>query len=213
MNDLGTYIEKETISFYPSEYSTTKTIKIKYTLSGSSFKLQLPVFNQGNAEEFLHFLHEFVAAKEKHGYNTCAKLESGLEQLLQGNACNEWNTIKNTVSPNSQTVNVFNERVSAFKRINVPIPLAIDIQRNYSQRIKKNDKLTVPQFLDWLKHINMLIAQFPSSSNQNIFTTDELKKIIYHSMPVRWRTNFVNSSQNVQQPNFYAPTWCNKKHK
>ena len=97
-NDSG--IEKETIAFYPNqEEKDTKTIEIKYTSSGSSFKLQLPIFKQGNAEEFLHFIHEFLQAKIKLGYNTCAKLESGLEQLLQGNSRQEWNTIKSTVSP------------------------------------------------------------------------------------------------------------------
>ena len=122
MNDLDTGIEKETISFYPSNPTVTKTIEIKFSLSGSSFKLQLPVFKQGNADDFLHFLHEFHEAKGKLGYNTCPKLESGLEQLLQGNVRNEWNTIKQTVSPNTRTVAVFNEQIDAFKKIYVPDP-------------------------------------------------------------------------------------------
>ena len=42
-NDTG--IEKETLSFYPTHTENEiKTIEIKYTLSGSSFKLQLPTF-------------------------------------------------------------------------------------------------------------------------------------------------------------------------
>ena len=89
MNDLDTGIEKEIISFYPSDTVATKTIEIKFSLSGSSFKLQLPTFNHGSAEEFLHFLYEFNEAKGKLGYNTCPKLESGLEQLLQENTHNE----------------------------------------------------------------------------------------------------------------------------
>ena len=127
MSELDTGIEKETISFYPSETTTPKTVEIKYSLSGSSFKLQLPIFSQGNAEDFLHFLHEFNEAKNKLGYTTYAKLESGLEQLLQGNAKNEWNTIKGTVSPDSQSVNSFKERISTFKRIYVPDTSAIDV--------------------------------------------------------------------------------------
>ena len=143
MND-DTGIEKETISFYPTEASLPKSIEIKFTLSGSTFKLQLPIFNQGPAEEFLHFLHEFEAAKTKLGYNTCQKLESGIGQLLQGNAKNEWNTIKSTVNPNSNNIAAFNERIAAFKKIYVPDPSAVDVQRNYLQRIRKNDKMTVP---------------------------------------------------------------------
>ena len=89
MNDLDTGIEKETISFYPSNPTVTKAIKIKFSLSGSSFKLQLPVFKQGNAEDFMHFLHKFHEAKGNLGYNTCLKLESGLKHLRQGNSHNE----------------------------------------------------------------------------------------------------------------------------
>ena len=128
-NDSG--IEKETIAFYPNqEERETKIIDIKYTLSGNSFKLQLPVFKQGNAKEFLHFLHEFLQAKTKLGYNTCAKLESGLEQLLQGNTRQEWNTMKSTVAPQTQTVASFNERILAFKHLYIPDPSAVDIQKN-----------------------------------------------------------------------------------
>ena len=196
-NELG--IEKESISFYVnSESKNIKTLEIKYTLSGSSFKTQLPIFREGNAEEVLNFLYEFNQAKTKLGYTNHQKLESGLEQLLQGNARNEWNTIKTTISANTQTVAAFTERINAFKKLYIPEPSAIDNQRNYLQRIRKNDKLTVPQFLDRLKHINMLIEQFPEATSDDTFTSEEIKKIFYHSMPALWRTNFINSGQNIK---------------
>ena len=51
MNKSDSRIEKEIISFYPDkDRKGFKTIEIKYTLSGSNFKLQLPVFNEGTAE-------------------------------------------------------------------------------------------------------------------------------------------------------------------
>lgn len=40
-------------------------------------------------------------------------------------------------------------------------------KKNYLKRVRKNDKLTVPQFLDRLKHINMLIPQFPKATPQD----------------------------------------------
>ena len=90
MNKSDSGIEKEIIPFYPEKESKTpKTIEIKYSISGTTFKLQLPVFNEGTAEEFLHFINEFMEAKLKLGYGTCQKLESGLEQILQGNARQE----------------------------------------------------------------------------------------------------------------------------
>ncbi len=96
------------------------------------------------------------------------------------------------------TVNSFNEQVATFKRIYIPEPSAIDNQKTYLQRIKKNDKLTVPQFLDRLKHINMLLLQFPDANPDNQFSPQEIKKLFYHAMPVRWRTNFINSGQSLQ---------------
>ena len=145
MSEADTGIEKETIAFYPSTpNSEPKTVEIKFTLSGSAFKTQLPIFKQGNAEEILHFLHEFSEAKTKLGYNTCPKLQSGLEQLLKGNARNEWTTIKNTVNPNNQTVASFNEWILAFKKLYIPDPSAIEIQKTYLQRIKKMINLRYP---------------------------------------------------------------------
>ena len=64
--------------------------------------------------------------------------------------------------------------------------------------VKKKDKLTVPQFLDRLKHINMLILQFPDANPDDQFSPQEIKKRFYHAMPVRWRTNFINSDQSLQ---------------
>ena len=184
-NKADTGIEKETIAFYQASPNTEpKTVEIKFTLSGSAFKIQLPTFKQGNAEEFLHFLHEFFEAKNKLGRNTCPKLQSGLEQLIKGNARNKWTTIKNTVAPNTQTVASLNKRILAYKKIYIPDPSAIKIHKTYLQRVKKNDKLIVSQFLDHLKHINLLISQFPNAKDTNTFSNDEIKRIFYTSMPL-----------------------------
>ncbi len=89
MKDADTGIEKEIISFIPSyDKSKTKYMEIKNTLANSTFKTQLPIFMEGSPEELLHFLYEFDQAKTKLGYSTYQKLESGFEQILQGNARN-----------------------------------------------------------------------------------------------------------------------------
>ena len=91
MNEMDAGIEKESIPFGPPlNLSTIKTLEIKFSLSGSTFKTQLPIFWEGSPEEFLNFLYEFTQAKSKPH----VKLESGFEQLLLGNAQNAWNTIK-----------------------------------------------------------------------------------------------------------------------
>ena len=116
MNEMDAGIEKESIPFgSPQNLSTLKTLEIKFSLSGTIFKTQLPIFREGSPEEFLNFLNEFSQAKTKLGYTNYIKLESGFEQLLLGNARNEWNTIKNTILPQVQTVAAFNERIEAFK--------------------------------------------------------------------------------------------------
>ena len=108
-------------------------------MSGSTFKLQLPVFNEGRPKEFLHFIHEFEQAKGKLGYNSGQKLESGLEQLLQGNTRNEWSTTKETILLGTTTLAAFNDRIESYKRLYISDPSAIDNQRNYLQRVWEND--------------------------------------------------------------------------
>ena len=157
----------------------------------------MPIFAGGSAEDLLHFLYEFNQARARLGYTTYQKLESGIEQLLVGTARNEWNTIKGTVSPNANTVASFASHIDAFRRIYIPEPAAIDNQKMYLCRIRKNDKYTVPQFLDRLKHINMLLSQFPGASEQDSFSLDEIKRLFYQAMPTRWRTNFINSGQSL----------------
>ncbi len=195
-NDQG--IEKEAIPFILSEEITKPSyLEVKYTISGSGFKTQLPIFKGGSAEELLRFLNEFQGAKTRLGYTTYQKLESGIEQLLQGTAKDEWSTVKGTVQPNTNTIAVFNQRIEAFKTIYIPEPAAVENQKAYLQRVRKNDKLTVPQFLDRIKQINLLLAQFPNSNPQQCFTNDEIKRLFYFAMPMKWRTNFINSGQSL----------------
>lgn len=198
MNETNTGIEKEAISFLaPTPTTQPKTLEVKYEITGSTFKTQLPIFKSGTAEEFLHFLHDFNQARQRLGYSSYQKLESGIEQLLQGTARNEWNTIKATLDPNSNNLDTFTRRLDAFRRIYIPEPAAIETQKNYLQRVKKNDKLTVPQFLDRLKHINMLLLQFPNATQQDQFTAEEIKNRFYYAMPLRWRKNYINSGSNL----------------
>ena len=57
-NDQG--IEKEAISFIPSEeIKNPSYLEVKYTIAGSGFKTQLPIFKGGSAKELLRFLNEF----------------------------------------------------------------------------------------------------------------------------------------------------------
>ena len=48
-----------------------------------------------------------MEAKTTLGYNSYQKLESGLEQLLQGTALSAWNTIKAIVQLNINTLLTF----------------------------------------------------------------------------------------------------------
>ena len=120
-------IEKEAIPFLPlSDKQKTYFLEVKYTISNASFKIQLPIFCGGSAKEFLQFLYEFEQAKSKLGYTTYQKLGSGLEQLLQGTAKNEWSTIKGTVQPGTNSVNSFTARLEAFWLIYIPESAAIE---------------------------------------------------------------------------------------
>ena len=52
MNNTVIGIEKEAIPFtLPANEVQPKTLEVKYTLSGSIFKMQLPIFKEGSAEE------------------------------------------------------------------------------------------------------------------------------------------------------------------
>ena len=126
-------------------------------------------------------------------------MESGIEQLLQGTAKDKWSTIKGTVDPNTNTIAIatFNARIEALKKIYIPEPAAVENQKSYLLRIRKNDRLTVPQFLDRMKQINLLLVQFPGSSARQCLTPDELKRIFYLAMLMKWRTNFINSGQSL----------------
>ena len=137
-NDHG--IEKEAIPFIPSdEIKKTSYIEVKYTISGPGFKTQLPIFKGGSAKELLRFLNEFQGTRAKLGYTNYQKLESGIEQLLQGTAKDKWSTIKGTVEPNINIIATFNLRIEPFKKIYIPEPTAVENQKSYLLCIRKNN--------------------------------------------------------------------------
>ena len=131
-------IEREAIPFLPPEEKPKPSfLEVKYNISNSTFKTQLPIFNGGSAEEFLRFMYEFSHAKAKLGYTTYQKLESGLEQLLQGTAKDEWSTIKGTAQPGINTTQSFTARIEAFWLIYIPELAAIENQKSYLRWVKK----------------------------------------------------------------------------
>ena len=111
-------IEKEaTIPSYPSVETTKPSfIEVKYTISASSFKMELTILKGGCAEEFLlRSLYEFNNAKFKLlGYTNYQKLESGIEHLLPNTSKDEWTTIKGTVQAGTNTLQSFEDNVEAF---------------------------------------------------------------------------------------------------
>ena len=82
-------------------------------------------------------------------------------------------------------------------KIYIPEPTAVENQKSYLLQVRKNNRLTVAQFLDCMKPINLLLAQFPGSSARQCLTSDELKRLFYFAMPMKWRTNFINSGQSL----------------
>ena len=58
MNETDTGIEREAIPFaLPSTTTRSKTLEIKYVITDSTFKTQLPIFKEGTAEDLLHFIN------------------------------------------------------------------------------------------------------------------------------------------------------------
>ena len=88
-------------------------------------------------------------------------------------------------------------------------------QKVYIQRVKKNNKLSVPHFLGHLKQINLLVAQFPNLSLQHCFTDNEIKRLFYFAMPIHWHTNFINSKQSLHTSTMEGleSTWFIKRTK
>ena len=152
-------------------------------LSGSSFKTQLPIFRDGNAEELLHFLCEFNQAKSTLGYTTHQKLESSLEQLIQGNTWNEWYTIKTTISSNSHTVPAFSENLLHSKNCTFPNhwPLIISVTT-----YRELAKMINYQSLNFLTDSSTSICLSLSSLKPRTLTylqVMKLKKITIQCLP------------------------------
>ena len=196
-SELGT--EMQSISFYSSpDTKNDKTLEIKYTLSGSLFKTQLPIFREGSTEEVLISSMNFTNPNQNQVIQITRNLRVDQSSCYKATIVMSGTQLRPLYHQIPKQQQLLPKDLLLSKKNYIPEPLAIDNQCNYLQRVRKNDKLSVPQFLDKLKHINMLISQFPKAKDTDIFTRGEIKKIFYHSMPARWRTNFINLGQNVK---------------
>ena len=74
----------EIISLSPNyEPDARKTIPIKYNdMQGNEYKTYAPIFKGGRAEEFLHFVREYLDLCDKVGYNNFEAKAKVLEYLL-----------------------------------------------------------------------------------------------------------------------------------
>ena len=176
-----------------------KHITIKYEIDELSFKAQVPLFENGTAEEFLTFLIEFKDASSKIGYNTGPKRHSGFEQLLNGTSLDEWNTLKRTIQPGSVSIAAFQARIEQLKMNHIPDPSCIEVQKTYMRAIRKPRELTIAQFVDRVKYMNILLSEMPGASASSPFSEGEIKDILYQSVIKRWRSNFINSGRNIHE--------------
>ena len=133
--------------------------QILSTSKTNSLKRNKPDGHWPRYRKGINLLHTNRGKSAKLGYNNYQKLESGIEQLLQGTAKDEWATIKGTVQPGTNTIQIFDRQIEVLQKIYIPEPAAVENQKSYLLRVKKNDRLTVPQFLDRLKQINLLLSQ------------------------------------------------------
>ena len=127
------------------------------------------------------------------------KMESKIEQFLQGTDKDEWTIIGGTVQTGTNALQLFESCIEAFRTICILEPAAIDNQKSFLQRtVQKNDKLSVLHFLDRLKQINLLVlAHFLNSTQQKCYTNEEIKRVFYFTMPMCWQTNFINSGHSL----------------
>ena len=90
------------------------------------------------------------------------------------------------MQPGTNIIQIFDRRIKALRKIYISEPAAVENQKSYLLRVKKNDCLTVPHFFDRLKQINLLLSQFPGSNSQQCFSNEEIKRIFYFAMPMKW---------------------------
>lgn len=134
---------KEVISLVSSyNQDKVKTVPIKYNdTDGNEYKLEAPIFKGGNAEEFLYFMREYQDLCDKVPYSTRDSKAKALESLFKGTELTTWKKCVRTIRPGSNTDLTFSQRLLQFKKTYIPQRKALDNQKDYTRKIKKNDSL------------------------------------------------------------------------
>ena len=176
-----------------TQYKTTVTTTVNAVQTTETKKKEVPLIPAGaSLHAILHCINEFYNAKKVLNWTTGAKLFENITDIFEDPQDQTfWET---TLSTNaSRSVNQFDVFIKEY--INDKFSGDTKAYRNHKKFINdicKTKSLTVHQFVSLVQYHNSnILPLLPGApADDASISSDDIKHIIFYSMPEKWRDDF-----------------------
>ena len=186
-------IDFEKSDLRTTSYKTTTTTTTGDVQTTETKKKEVPLIAAGSSlHSILYCINEFYNAKKILNWTTGAKLFTNIEDIFEDPQDQIFWQTTLTTDPSRSVAqfNIFIKQYIADKFSNNS--KAYRVHKRFLNNIKKTKSLTVHQFVSLIQYHNgNLLPLLPGSPDQDAsFTAEEIKEIVFNSMPEKWRDSF-----------------------
>ena len=98
----------------------------------------------------------------------------------------------------TRTIEGFQQSIHAFKRAFMTNELKVNLL-DYIQTVTKPKDMDVHTFTQRLQSLNHYAEEMPDDEALPILTEAQLKKVVFHAMPSKWQTTFVQANMQLKK--------------
>ncbi len=178
------------------DFKNLKTVKLQSMQQDgiAMKKIKVPITDGGSFKGVLYTICEFDAVVATLNYSTSNLLFTNFCLCLAGKAKEEWDNI---TQPAKKTVEAFKEHIRAFKQVFMTSESKATLLE-YIQEITKPKDMAVHTFVRRLQTLNRYAGKMADDEKISIFTDPQLKKFVFHAMPIGWQRTFIEGSKQLK---------------
>ena len=187
--------EKE--DFEPIKYIDHKYHNTPGNNTPGKYVIKIPRFDSCALEEWIIFVDLVQKTLARQNVTTGLRMYKYMERILKGDAKAEFTQQANLVK--SCTVGNFTTVKSTVTKHIFPVLAYQDEKRYVYWYLRKSKTMKVCSFTTRLIHLNNYLPYFPPNHIGQMVTDlpdDEVKEILYHTMPNLWRKKMNKQEYN-----------------
>ena len=177
------------------DFKELSSVKLQSEHGEIKRKVEVPITDGSCFEGILYTIREFNAAAKTLNYTNGDELFTNFRLCLVGDAKEEWEIVS---ADKVHTIQGFQQSIHAFQRVFMTNESKANLL-DYIQTVMKPKDMDVHTFTRQLQSLNRYAKEMPDDEDLPVLTEAQLKKVVFHAMPNKWQTTFVQANMQLKK--------------